>query len=144
MSIKIRRGTIEELVRVHNLIPEFIHKTEIEELNKRLNVKSALILLAEVEDKVVGFKAGYATSKKVFYSWIGGVLPKYRRKGIAEKLLLEMEKILKKKRYKTLTYKTRNKYYPMIFFGAKNGFSIVNFEKKESVLENRIFFEKKL
>jgi len=144
MKIKIRRGTIEEIAKVHNLIPEFVHKTDVEELEKRLKVESAIILLAEVDNKIVGFKAGYAKSKKEFYSWIGGVIPKYRRHRIAEKLLFEMEKISKKNGYKKLTYKTRNKYYPMISFGAKNGFKIVNLEKKEDILENRIFFEKKL
>lgn len=144
MKIKIKRGTIEEVAKVHNLIPEFVHKIDVEELEKRLNVKSAIILLAEVDNKIVGFKAGYAKPKKEFYSWIGGVIPKYRRQGIAEKLLFEMEQLSKKKGYKKLTFKTRNKYYPMISFGAKNGFKIVNFEKKMNILENRIFFEKKL
>ena len=43
--------------------------------------------LALAADKIVGFKMGYAMSQRNYYSWLGGVDPAFRRRGIASALM---------------------------------------------------------
>ena len=42
---------------------------------------------ARDEDHLVGFKLGYAVTSKRYYSWLGGVHPDHRRRGIALALM---------------------------------------------------------
>jgi len=49
-----------------------------------------IILRACIKDITVGFKVGYGKKDGLYYSAKGGVLPTYRRMGLARKMLDEM------------------------------------------------------
>jgi len=60
------------------------------EVVEALTGRDGLALAALAEDgTVVGYKLGYRTGnrREVFYSWLGGVHPFHRRKGLARALL---------------------------------------------------------
>ena len=58
----------------------------IEEFERRCS-GIHLSLIAEIENQSVGFKIGYDRFKDgSFYSWMGGVLPEFRKKGVASAL----------------------------------------------------------
>ena len=42
---------------------------------------------ARTEGRLCGFKIGYAVTSRRYYSWLGGVDPDHRRKGIAAELM---------------------------------------------------------
>ena len=44
-------------------------------------------LLAIAAGSIVGYKVGYAKSQRKYYSWLGGVDPEFRRRGIASELM---------------------------------------------------------
>ena len=89
--IHIREGTFHECVDLSSKIPEFNSPYKIDEYKKRCAGKY-LALIAEI-DKPVGFKIGYDRFKNgSFYSWMGGVLPKFRRMGVAYSLANFQEK----------------------------------------------------
>jgi predicted GNAT superfamily acetyltransferase len=75
------------------MIPEFSEgQYGLTEFQQRLGPES-LVLIAFDQMKPVGFKAGYTRGPSgSFYSWMGGVLPAFRRQGIARALARQQEK----------------------------------------------------
>ena len=131
--VEIREGRIHECIEISKAIPEFDNNYQKEEYERRIYGKYYLILIAELNKVPIGFKIGYA-KENYFYSWLGGVLPIYRNKGIAKKLAMTQEKQVLKKEYFEVRFKTYNKYKPMLQFGLKNGFEIFDFEKEKGAI----------
>ena len=94
MSITtIRKGSIDEVYSLAKAIPEFEDLYPKSVFESNLGNNKSLILIAEIENTVVGFKAGYEQQQDgSFYSWMGGVLPEFRGKGVARKLADYLEK----------------------------------------------------
>ncbi len=125
-------------------IPEFSSGFSAEEFENRLQ-NDAIILVAYFNDIPAGCKIGYNRfDNSIFYSWLGGVLPEFRRKEIAKKLSEKMEQTAKKRGYEFIQFKTRNKFKNMLLFGLKNGFQIIGLIPQENNLESRIILQKKL
>lgn len=143
-EIIIREGTIEECLEVATQIPEFADdQYGFEEYQKRLSDVKNLILVAQIENRLVGFKVGYDRDKdNSFYSWMGGVLPEYRKLKIAQQLADYQENWVKKQGYHSITFKTRNYLKPMLIFSLKNGFHIEHVEPREKLEDYRIFLRK--
>ncbi len=141
--IQIKSADISTVVKLSQQLPEFIDPAGKEEYSKRLNGVPHLILVAFDGKKPVGFKVGYQ-KENYFYSWMGGVLPGFRQKGIARKLANEQERWAKNNGFKKLVFKTRNQHKSMLVFALKNGFNIIGFSKKEKISANRILLEKVL
>lgn len=105
---------------------------------------SCLILSQDKEaQKTVGFKLGYATSNKSFYSFLGGVLPEYRKKGLALKMADQQELWCRNNGFKKITTKSMNQFKPMVILNLKNGFEITGTEWDERG-KLKILFEKEL
>ncbi|MFQ5615703.1 MAG: GNAT family N-acetyltransferase [Anaerolineales bacterium] len=138
----IREGTIEEAVNVSLMIPEFEDPYKVDEYQKRLLNRPHLVLIATNDNQLVGFKVGYALDEGIFYSWMGGVIPDYRKKGIAQRLLEHQEAWAILHEYKKIFVKTLNKHRGMLTFLIKNGYNIVGFTPNVSVEKNQIRFQK--
>ncbi|WP_299713155.1 GNAT family N-acetyltransferase [uncultured Tenacibaculum sp.] len=102
-----------------------------------------IIVLTYFENLPVGFKIGYRYNETTFYSWVGGVLPDFRRKGIAQKLAKKQEELIKEKGYKKLRTKSMNRFKPMLILNIKNGFDIVQVYTNTTG-QQKIVFEKDL
>lgn len=145
-NVIIREGTIAECVEISEKIPEF----STGNYNKlayiqRLSNTQYLILVAEKDQEVVGFKVGYDRYKDgSFYTWLGGVLPEYRKDRIASQLANEQEKWASEQGFRSILLKTRNRFKAMLIFALKNNFLIENIEIKENIEDNRIVLRKML
>lgn len=93
-------------------------------------------------DHLVGFKMGYARSERLFYSWLGGVHPDFRRQGIARELQKQFEGICRKKKYQRIETRSENRFREMMIFNLQNGFEIIGIVQKKDA--SRIIFEKRL
>lgn len=125
-------------------ITEFTAPIKQEQFDIRLQ-SSPIILVAYFKGKAVGCKIAYDRfNDGSLYSWLGGVLPEYRNKGIAQQLNEKMEELAVEKGYHSIVFKTRNKFKSMLQFGLKNGYNIVGIEQKKDVSENRIVLKKEL
>ena len=114
MAPIIRKGTIEEVLIIHQQISELnkpLNKTEITE---KLFGNSSLILIAEFDKQLVGFKVGFAINATDFYSWIGGVVPKFRNRGIANKLRQYQEQWAFEQGFTTVNVKSMNQFPAMM------------------------------
>jgi GNAT superfamily N-acetyltransferase len=85
---------------------------------------SRMLLLPETRRWVLNSFSGN------FYFWPGGVLPEYRRLGIASTLAQEQEDWAKQQGYSPVFFKTRNRRKAMLIFALKNGFDMAGFEEK--------------
>lgn len=142
--MKIRKGTLAEVVEVVAEIEEFIAKENEQTLSERLEGKRHLILVAEQQGQILGFKIGYELDSDTFYSWFGGVSPKARKMGLAQKMLDEQELWVVSKGYQQLKVKSRNQFPAMLRLLLRNDYLIEYFEPYEPLLESRIHFVKQL
>ena len=144
MDLQMVTGDLESAIMVSTKIPEFDSPYNIEDYNKRLD-ESELVLTAELDGHPVGFKVGYDRFKDgSFYSWMGGVIPNYRGRGIASNLADIQEDWAKSNGYTSIKLKTRNKHEAMIAFAIDRGFDIIDSEPNDDIQEMRIWMEKKL
>ena len=142
--IHICEGSFQECVDLSSKIPEFNSPYKIEEYKKRCAEKY-LSLIAEIDNQSVGFKIGYDRfNDGSFYSWMGGVLPKFRRMGVAYSLANFQEKWAAKNGFSSIVLKTRQIHDGMIALSLNRGFIIT--EETQIVLHEgtRIWMEKSL
>ncbi|MFD2567136.1 GNAT family N-acetyltransferase [Pseudotenacibaculum haliotis] len=110
----------------------------------RINTKEDLVtILCYHNNVLVGFKLGYKYDQITLYSWVGGVLPEYRKQGIAQKLMELQHQCAKEKEYKKVRTKSMNRFKPMIILNLKNGFDIIQVYTNDSK-QTKIIFEKNL
>ncbi|MEL6675197.1 MAG: GNAT family N-acetyltransferase [Bacteroidota bacterium] len=141
----IRQASIAEIVALSQEIPEFDQPHGTEEYTRRLSGTPHLILVAEKENQLCGFKVGYQREKDgSFYSWMGAIHPAYRRQGIALALAEAQEAWAKENGFQAIRFKTRNRLKAMQIFALSRGFDIVGFEPRNPRTESRIILEKSL
>ncbi len=144
MSIKIEIGNAEDIVAVSKQIPEFERATTLERLQSKLDGVVGLILVAKFAGIIVGYKVGYQLTADTFYSWLGGVMPEYRKHGIATLLLKHQEKWALNSGYKQIKVKSMNRYPDMLKLLISNSYEIVAVEDNVSGAEGKIVFLKRL
>ena len=145
LPFQLREASLAELLWVHERIPEFPGKASLDFYTERLKHRLHLALVAEKEGELLGFKVGYQSDKPdTFYSWMGGVRPEFRGKGIATSLAEEQERWTKAQGFNAVFFKTRNRFPGMIQFGVKRGFKIVDLHPKGGVEDYRIVMRKDL
>lgn len=104
-----------------------------------------LMLLARHEGEAVGFKIGYRESRHTFYSAKGGVLPDYRRQGIAYALLKTMVERARTQGYRRLAYDTfPNMHAGMTILGLTYGFRVTKADYNSVYKDYRLRLEKNI
>lgn len=109
-------------------------KFESMKLDTRLIDKKNILVLAAIDNsisenaKLVGFKIGYELNHEIYYSWLGGVDPKYRQLGLGQELLKLQHEWCETMGYKYIETKTQNRWKKMLLLNLKNGFDIVGTE----------------
>jgi GNAT superfamily N-acetyltransferase len=144
-SLQLREASLAELLWLHKRIPEFPGEASISFYEDRLQYRLSLALVALWDGELAGFKVGYQSElPEQFYSWIGGVRPEFRRKGIATALAVEQERWAKAQGFTSVFFKTRNRFPGMIQFGIERGFKVVDLLPKGGVEDYRIVMRKEL
>lgn len=118
----IRQYGIEGIENIRAINSELFNE---ERVINHYHHSDLLVFTASVNDIIVGFKVGYGKSKGVYYSAKGGVLPTFRRNGIASRLLEHMMLEAWKRGYRTFGYDTfPNQHKGMLILGLNTGFRI--------------------
>lgn len=144
MTIQIREGTLEEVVRIVVSVNEFARGETLEPMIERLEDKKSLILVAEKAGLLLGFNIGYELDDDTFFSWLGGVVPEARNKGIAQMLLEAQEEWAYEQSYNTLKVTSRNHFPAMLRLLLRNDYLIEKFEEKSNIRESLVHFIKAL
>ena len=143
--IQIREASPAELLWVHERIPEFPGKTSLDFYLDRLKHRLFLALVAEKGGELLGFKVGYQTdTADVFYSWMGGVRPEFRKHGIADALAEFQENWARERGFRSVYFKTRNRFPAMISFGLSRGFKVMEVIPKGGVEDYRVVMRKEV
>ena len=142
MKIEIRQGTIDDVLEVDAQIPEFDGRNTKEKLEQRLSDIPHLILIATHNGQSVAYKMGYELSNLEFYSWLGGVVPTARKKGIATQLRLAQESWAHEEGYKAISVKSMNRYPAMLQLLISSGYHISGYDEEGSTDKSKIKFIK--
>lgn len=143
-GITVREASLKEILALYHRLPEFEDCRSEADLQARLAGNQTSQLIACVNGLPAGFKLGYALSETEFYSWLGGVLPEFRRDGVAQALLAAQEKWAVEQGYRTLSVKTRNKFRGMLMMLLKNGYQLIEMERKGDPADSRLLLQKSL
>lgn len=104
-----------------------------------------VMLEARVHGEPVGFKVGYRENRFTFYSAKGGVLPAFRRQGIAVAMLDAMMSRARDRGYLRFAFDTFPNLHPgMTILALEQGFLLVKSDFNSLYREYRLRFEKKL
>lgn len=142
--MQIELADLSVLAEVHNNVPEMHSGASVEAYQQRLADNPYLAIVARHEQQAVGFKLGYALDKSCFYSWVGGVLPQYRGKGIANALLMYQENWALEQGYQQIRVKSMNCYPNMLKMLLSNGYRICDFEPRQNLDTAKIHLCKQL
>lgn len=139
----IREASVAEAHQVMLGIPEFDRPRSLQDLQARLPA-GALILVAELDGHLTGFKIAYPLSDDELYSWLGGVLPAYRQSGLAQQLLAFQESCARERGFRALSVKSMNRYPAMLRLLIRNGYQIRAVDQFGDAAHERISFIKQL
>lgn len=122
-------------------IPEFDGAYTLQKIQKRLENRRFLALVAKSAGEVVAYKVGYGETDSRFYSWIGGVLPDHRRNGWATMLLHFQEQWCREQGYREINVWTANRYRTMLIFLLKEQYEIYAVANDSKVLMRKVIDE---
>jgi predicted GNAT superfamily acetyltransferase len=86
---------------------------------------ASMLQLALHEGAVIGYKLGYRRNREVFYSWLGGVLPEQRRRGVARELLQRQHAWCRSQGYRRVRTDTTNAFRDMLLLNLRAGFDVI-------------------
>jgi len=87
-----------------------------------------LLLVACRGEEILGFKLGWAESRRRFYSQLGGVAPAARGQGLARRLLRRQHAWAREQGFERVRTKTSNRWRAMLLLNILEGFEVVGTE----------------
>jgi ribosomal protein S18 acetylase RimI-like enzyme len=131
-----RRQFLPQALALHRLV---LGPISLRRFRERLRgLPKRLLLVALEDDRVVGFKFGYQERPGRFYSWLGGVHPDFRRRGIASQLMRRQHRLLERAGFQEVRCHTRNRFRGMLLMSIEQGFDIIG------IVGDRLILSKKL
>jgi ribosomal protein S18 acetylase RimI-like enzyme len=126
----------EDLLReVASLSDQIFDSPNIDYTWRLKNMPHVSIFYAEHESLLVGFKAGYAIAENKYYSWLGGVHPDFRNKGMANHLTTMQHQWLVLNGYSSVETSCRQGNSAMARINLRNGFSVVGTKLEPHALQ---------
>lgn len=134
---------LSTLQSIEGLYKEIFQTIDHNKFTLRMTNEKAFSIIALDSDQIIGFKTGYSLDSKTFYSWIGGVLPAYRGRGIADELMKRQHAWCKQNGFQIIRTKTMNRWRSMLILNLKHGFNIIDNYTDEKG-EVKIILEKEI
>jgi GNAT superfamily N-acetyltransferase len=136
----------EELPAVSSLYNQIFRPNRtVESFQRRYQGRhNVLQMMAHVGDQPVGFTLGFELKPTVFFSWFYGVLPKYRRQGIASQLMEAVHSWARLQDYESIRFECHNQHRPMLHLGIALEYDIVGIRWDPDRGANLLLFQKTL
>lgn len=136
-------GELQLIADLYNEI--FRPPRDIEFFKRRiLGRQGTLLLVAHIDRQPVGFATGIELKHNVFFSWLTGVLPDYRRTRVATQLHEAEVAWATEQGYRFCRMECQNQHRAILHMAIKMGFDIVGVRWDPDRSENLIIFEKQL
>lgn len=118
---------------------------DVESFHRRYRGRyNVLQLVARVGDQPVGFFLGFELKPTVFFAWFYGVIPDYRRQGIASQLMEAVHSWAKQNDYESIRFECHNQHRPMLHLAIALEYDIVGIRWDPDRGDNLVIFEKVL
>jgi GNAT superfamily N-acetyltransferase len=131
------------IVELYNRI--FRPHRDLESFRRRfLGRYNAIQLLARVQDRPVGFFLGFELKPTVYFGWFYGVIPEFRRQGIASQLMDAVHAWARQNDYESVRFECHNQHRPMLHLAIALGYDIVGIRWDPDRGDNLVIFEKVL
>lgn len=136
-------GDLPTIVELYN---QFFRPTRDVEFFRRryLGRYNPLLLIATLDERPVGFFLGFELKPSVYFAWLFGVLPEFRRKSIASQLLDAMHDWVGAHGYAAIRIECQNQHRPMLHMAIERGYDVVGIRWDPDRGHNLVIFEKSL
>ena len=136
---EIKETALEVALAVLEKLPEFDALKPLGHYREIMEGEKSLVLTTFDDGEAVGCKIGYDRFHDgSLYSWLGGVIPNYRQRGVAKDLAEYQEKWAVENGFTSIKFKTQNRHKAMLQFALRNGFSIYRVTPKAQLAHYRI------
>lgn len=142
LPVTICEVTLAEVLTIHAMLPEMRPAESTAHYANRIKNRPHLALAAFIDNQPAGFKLGYAEDEQTFYSWLGGVVPAYRRMGVAKALIEAQQHWAINAGYTRIKVKSMNRYPGMLRLLIGTGYMIEGYEANGDPMEAKILFSK--
>lgn len=105
---------------------------------------NVLVMLATLDKRPVGFIIGFELKPFVFYNWLVGVHPDFRRKNIAQQLIESQNEWARTHGYEYTRFESLNRHKGMLHLGLLLNYDIVGTRWDSVRSDLLIQFEKNL
>jgi GNAT superfamily N-acetyltransferase len=136
----------DELPLIARLYNQIIRPPrDVESFQRRYRGRyNILQLVARLQDRPIGFFLGFELKPSVFFAWFYGVLPEFRRQGIASQLMDAVHSWAKQNEYESIRFECHNQHRPMLHLAIAMGYDIVGIRWDPDRGDNLVMFEKML
>ncbi|MDT8323706.1 MAG: GNAT family N-acetyltransferase [Bacteroidota bacterium] len=141
-ALRVRTGALCEAYDLLIRMPELQPLPSFDALKAECNGHAPFCLIAEANGRPAACAVGYAVGEKRFFSCLGGVLPEYRRCGIARTLLEEQECYLFERGYRRIELRAPLDEEPIYAFLEEEGYTRVGVESSQQ--GQKLLYEKRL
>ncbi len=142
----IERIGPEDLPAVVDLYNQiFRPPRDLESFRRRFRGRyNVLQLMAQVGQRPVGFFLGFELKPTVFFAWFYGVLPDFRRQGIASQLMDAVHSWASQNGYESVRFECHNQHRAMLHLAIALEYDIVGMRWDPDRGDNLVIFEKVL
>jgi GNAT superfamily N-acetyltransferase len=136
----------EELPLVVELFNQIFRPgRNVESFQRRfLGRHNVLQLIAQVNNRPVGFFLGFELKPQVFFAWFYGVLPACRRQGIASQLMEAVHDWARANDYESVRFECHNQHRPMLHLAIALEYDIVGIRWDPDRGANLVIMQKEL
>ncbi len=100
--------------------------TDAEHFHRRyLGRHNVVQMVARLDERAAGFALGFELKPRVFFAWFYGVLPAYRRQGIASQLMEAMHSWARQNDYESIRFECHNQHRAMLHLAINNEYDII-------------------
>jgi GNAT superfamily N-acetyltransferase len=103
-----------------------------------------LQLIARLKDQPVGFFMGFELKPTVYFAWFYGVLPDFRRQGVASQLMEAVHGWALQHEYESVRMECLNQHRPMLHLAISHEYDMVGLRWDPGCSDNLVIFEKLL
>lgn len=136
-------GEIALLTELYNDVfnPPAVESFFLRRFRGRSNVSMMVALL---DDRHVGFITGFELTPTTYFFWLCGVIPDFRRIGVATQLMQAQQAWASDHGYSAMRFECQNQHRAMLHAAITEGYDLVGIRWDGANANNMAIFEKEL
>jgi len=131
------------IVDLYNLV--YRPPRDAESFRRRfLGRHNCLQMIARIKDQPVGFFMGFELKPTTFFAWFYGVLPDFRRQGVATQLMEAVHEWARENEYESVRLECHNAARSMLHLAIACDYIVAGIRWDPDRGDNLVIFEKTL